>query len=439
MSEWRPHPKQVQALKSKCFEVLYGGARGGGKTDAGIMWLTYPYRKPYYRALVVRQNATDLNDWIDRARGEYRHLGAKLTGASPVFEFPSGAKIYTGHLKDENAYTKYQGHEYHRMLIEELTQISTKRRYEMLISSCRSTCDIQPRIFATANPGGQGHTWVKKRFVDPALPGTEFTAMETGRKRVFISATIDDNPTLIEKDPDYVKFLDGLPDDLRNAWRLGSWDLQKVKGAIYQDEIEKARKDHRIGFVETYKDRGVTAFFDLGMSDDQALLIAQRGEGRAVNIIDSDFDTYKSWDWWEALLTERGYKYDEIVLPHDGTKKNPQTLMSFKKHFEKAGFKVRVLTRTKDPWGDIVATRAFFQRLYINEMKTEHFLDCIANYRREFDENNEVFKNVAKHDWTSHFADSLRYLATGWRDKQPEIPRNLELRVKNFYNDQFLP
>lgn len=222
--DWKPFPKQEIALKTKVFELLYGGARGPGKTDAGIVWMLKCVDNSRFRGLVIRLNATDLSDWLSRARVMYKKMGGLVVGNE--IRFPSGAVIITGHLKDEAAYEKYQGHEYQRVLIEELTQIPSEERYLKLIASCRSTIEgIDPRVFATANPGGRGHSWVKKRFVDPATPGTKFKDSKSGRDRIFISATIKDNPILIEKDPDYVNFLKSLPDQLRDAWYYGKWDV----------------------------------------------------------------------------------------------------------------------------------------------------------------------------------------------------------------------
>lgn len=231
MKIWKPNPgPQEEVLRRSAeFEILYGGARGGGKTDAGQVWLTDYVDDPRYRALVIRKNADDLSDWVDRATRMYSGLKVSMAYRPPILTFPSGAVIRTGHLKDEQAYTKYQGHEYHRMLIEELTQISSEKRYLQLISSCRSTVpELKPQVFLTTNPGGIGHSWVKQRFVDPAPPGVPFTDPETGRKRIFIPADIEDNPFLMENDPSYVGFLDGLKsvdEQLYKAWRLGSWDV----------------------------------------------------------------------------------------------------------------------------------------------------------------------------------------------------------------------
>lgn len=225
--EWRPHAgPQEFALRTAAYEILYGGARGGGKSDAGMVWLLKCIDNPRYRALVIRRNAEDLKDWLDRARIMYAQYKPEITGKPGEIAFPSGAKIILGHLKDENAYEKYLGHEYQRMLVEELTLIPEELSYLKLISSCRSTVEgIDARIFCTTNPGGSGHGWVKKRFVDPAPYMTKFHDSLSGRSRIYIPAKVTDNPTLMALDPNYKPFLDGLPEQLRRAWRDGDWDV----------------------------------------------------------------------------------------------------------------------------------------------------------------------------------------------------------------------
>jgi len=225
---WKPHPRQEEALRRIEYEVLYGGARGGGKTDAGLVWLTDHINNSRYRALVIRKNADDLSDWVDRAGRMWSLLGAKIAYRPAVITFPSGATIRTGHLKDDQAYTKYQGHEYQRILIEELNQIPEEKRYLQLLASCRSTvAGINAQVFCTTNPGGVGHGWVKRRFVDAVPPNTVFIDPTSGRSRIYIPARVDDNPTLVTADPGYVRFLDALKDsdvELWKAWRLGDWN-----------------------------------------------------------------------------------------------------------------------------------------------------------------------------------------------------------------------
>ena len=205
-AKFRLYPKQEFALKRPEHEILYGGSRGGAKTIGGIAWMAAARDISMYRGLVIRKNADDLKDWIDRATIIYRPYGARKVGTPPEFRWQSGARIRTGHLKDEDSYEKYMGHEYQRMLIEELTQIPTEVRYLSLISSCRSTVEGLPaQVFITTNPGGPGHQWVKSRFVE-CCPANQTYFDEQGRSRIFIPATIDDNPVLMERDPSYVDF-----------------------------------------------------------------------------------------------------------------------------------------------------------------------------------------------------------------------------------------
>lgn len=220
------------------------GARGPGKTECGIVWLLGDelelgelyINHPRYRALVLRKNAKDLSDWLDRATYMYSSLGAKtIRGTSPEIRFPSGAVFRTGHLKDKSSYEQYQGHEYPRILIEELTQIPEEKYYVQILGSCRSTiAELRPQVFCTTNPGGVGHYWVKERFVDSSTPGIPYTYELTvndvkhSRSRVFIPALIEDNPTLLEKDPEYVLYLESIKEtdpDLYEAWRFGSWNV----------------------------------------------------------------------------------------------------------------------------------------------------------------------------------------------------------------------
>lgn len=227
--DWKPHPgPQTEALTRQEFELLYGGARGGGKTEAGMAWMVSPniINHPQYKGLVVRRNADDLSDWIARSRLFYRSLRPNFAGNPPIIRFPSGAYIKTGHLKDQNAYQKYLGHEYQRILIEELTLIPDEDSYEKLISSCRSSvAELKPQVFATTNPGGQGHGWVKARWVDLCRL-KPYTDPESGMTRIFIPSTLDDNPALMKNDPLYVRRIEAIKNHkLKMAWRWGSWDI----------------------------------------------------------------------------------------------------------------------------------------------------------------------------------------------------------------------
>ncbi len=239
MAEWKAQPgPQTLALQipDSVNEILYGGQRGGGKTDTGMVWMQEPIEVPRYRGLVIRKHASDLRDWVDRAMRMYQGLGVKQAYRPWELSFPSGAKIYTGHLKDDLSYTQWMGQEFQRMLIEELTQIPDEKRYSQLRASNRSTIPgLRAQTFATTNPGGVGHAWVRKRFVDPA-PYYQIFYDRLGLRRVYIPAGIDNNPALTKNDPDYVKQLESLKEvdyDLWKAWRLGDWSI--VAGQAFRE------------------------------------------------------------------------------------------------------------------------------------------------------------------------------------------------------------
>lgn len=242
---WKPQKKQAIALARTENEILFGGARGGGKTDTGIVFPLYNIHHPKFRGLVVRKNAVDLSDWIDRAKSMYKNVGGIYVNG--YFEFPSGAKIRTGHLDGSDAYQKYQGHEYQNILIEEITHIAKEDDYEKLITSCRSTIDgIRSQVFATTNPDGPGNKWVKNRWNIPNRPGEDPIVSKKGTKTlVFIPSRIEDNTVLMEKDPEYINQLNSISDDdLRRAWLEGSWEGFNTKGAYYSKELEQARTNY---------------------------------------------------------------------------------------------------------------------------------------------------------------------------------------------------
>lgn len=229
---WQPHPgAQTYALQRDEFEVLYGGARGGGKTDAGLARILRDIDNPAYRVLVIRKNSIDLDEWLDRAKRMYAGTGAKFVGTPTRIIFPSGAQVTCGHLKDKNAYEKYQGKEFQLIVIEELTQIPEEKFYEQLIQSCRSSKPgLTPHVFMTTNPGGVGHGWVKKRFIAELIPNQTYWYSPEGSDKylsqIFVPARLQDNPSLMQNDPMYLTRLQAIKDDkLRRAWLDGDWDV----------------------------------------------------------------------------------------------------------------------------------------------------------------------------------------------------------------------
>ena len=212
-------------------EILLGGLRGPGKTAALIAWMAEPVHIAEYVGIFLRFSQTDLEETIDKATKIYRQMGGRQRGRPVYWEFDSGAKIYTGHLKDAKSYESYRGHEYHRIGIEEATQIESKDSYALLFGSNRSTVPgLHPKICLTSNPDGPGNGWIKKHFINvygkngKIQPNQPFKDELTGRIRVFIPGKKDENKTLLKIDPDYYKRLMILKPHLQKAWIEGDWD-----------------------------------------------------------------------------------------------------------------------------------------------------------------------------------------------------------------------
>jgi len=439
-NDWIPHAKQKTALERSEFEILFGGARGGGKTDAGQAWLLYDKDNPLYKALVIRRNADDLSDWIARARVMYTRCGGIVSGNPPIIKFPSGAFIKTGHLKDENAYEKYQGHEYQKMLIEELTQIPREIHYLKLISSCRSTVEeIRPQVFATTNPGNAGHKWVRSRFVDVGPPETTFLDPITGRSRIFIPAKVDDNPSLMEKDPDYVHFLDGLPDGLREAWRDGSWDDIEVEGAYYVKQLTQVRSENRISTGLYDPALKVNTAWDLGIGDATSIWFFQQ-HGFEVRLIEYYETQGEGLPFYAKLLQDKPYIYGYHLAPHDIEVRELGSGLTRLEVARKLGIPFTVVPKLPIEEG-IDTVRRMFNKCYFDKDKCEDGINALSQYRKEFDEKKNEFKNKPLHDWSSHAADAFRYLALGRKEKHtrsfdhikdPEIE---EMEAIRRYND----
>jgi hypothetical protein len=256
---FRPHPgPQTEVLLAQEDEILFGGARGGGKTQAGIIWLVTgnpcapkPYRypadvsyvnHPNYRALVLRRNYNDMGDWIDKAKRIFQAMGAEFKERPlTFFEFPTGAKIVISHLDDRDTYEKYLGQEFHRLLLEEATLIPDLKSYKMVRSCLRSVYpELRTQALLTANPGNAGMAWVRDRFVKIKVPGggilppkTRFTDPVTGQTRIFIPSRLKDNPTLMQNDPGYINTLMDLPEAERRAMLDGDWDA--LSGLMFSE------------------------------------------------------------------------------------------------------------------------------------------------------------------------------------------------------------
>lgn len=246
------HAKQTAAFESQATEILYGGAAGGGKSHlfrvAAIAWCaSIPGLQVYlFRRLFddLYKNHMEGPTGFPAMLAPWLNAGlVKLNLSKNFIEFWNGAKIHLCHCQHEKDVLKYQGAEIHVLMMDELTHFSAPiyrfLRGRLRLGGLSVPAEFRgrfPRILCGSNPGGPGHNWVRAAFVNAAPPMATHAApkAEGGLIRQFIPARLDDNPTLLENDPDYADRLEGLGNDaLVRAMRDGDWNI--VAGGALDD------------------------------------------------------------------------------------------------------------------------------------------------------------------------------------------------------------
>lgn len=218
--------KQKAFMDAKEGEVLFGGAAGGGKSYGQIIdAMLYAIRHKGSKQLILRRSFPELEKSIIRVSLElYPKTICTYNGQKHMMRFKNGSLIDYGYIGTENDVIQYQSAEYDTIRFDELTHF-TEYMYIYMLSRLRGANDFPKQIKSSTNPGSVGHAWVKERFIDPAPPGVVIQT-KTGTKR-FIPSKVTDNRFLVEKDPDYVKRLQNLPESERKALLEGSWDIME--------------------------------------------------------------------------------------------------------------------------------------------------------------------------------------------------------------------
>ena len=197
--------------------IGYGGARGGGKTwSVRMKAMLLASRYAGIKILIVRRSFQELRDnHILPLQIELRDI-ARWKEQEKRFIFPNGSYIRFGYCSAERDVLQYQGQEFDIIFIDEATQL-TEFQFQTFKGCLRGANDFPKRMYLTCNPGGVGHAWVKRLFVDRQYRGDE-----RADDYEFIQAKVTDNPVLMEKDPEYIHMLESLPYELREACGTGT-------------------------------------------------------------------------------------------------------------------------------------------------------------------------------------------------------------------------
>ena len=221
----RPTPHQEAFLRLQCLEALYGGAAGGGKSDAQLMAALQYVDVPGYSAIIFRRTYQDLalaDGLIPRSHEWLTGKDARYAADTHTWHFPSGATVAFGYMDGPNDHYRYQGSAYQFIGWEELTQFE-EYKYLFMFSRMRALegSSVPLRVRSTSNPGGIGHRWVKRRFIDTATKETD---------AVYVPAKLSDNPHLRA---DYAVSLSYLDSVTRARYLNGDWSVIENDVFVY--------------------------------------------------------------------------------------------------------------------------------------------------------------------------------------------------------------
>ena len=243
---WEPQAgPQTALLACPIFEIFFGGARGGGKTD-GMLGEWVSHQDQYGSAaigLMVRRELTQLIETIERSKQLYNQLGAKFHEQEKLWRFPNGSRLRFAYLERDSDADAYQGHSYTRVYVEEIGTFPSPSPILKLMATLRSGSGVPCGFRATGNPGGPGHQWVRARYIDPAPLGWKtlttsyvnpWTKETVTRDKIYIPSKLQDNRYL---GSEYVANLQMVGNaQLVRAWLEGDWSV--IEGAFFPEFSE---------------------------------------------------------------------------------------------------------------------------------------------------------------------------------------------------------
>ena len=231
-----PSERQKLFLSAKQKYVAFGGARGGGKSWAvRVKAVLLCLKHPGIKVMIIRKTYPELQEnhilplcaMLNCNAPRREDKIASYNDAKKHIVFPNGSRILFRYCDDEKDAQRFQGTEVDVLFVDEATQQSEDKML-MLRACVRGVNDFPKRIYYTCNPGGEGHGWMKRLFID-----RRFQENERAEEYVFIQSRVTDNRALMESDPDYIRQLEALPPKLRAAWLDGDWDI--FEGQFFEE------------------------------------------------------------------------------------------------------------------------------------------------------------------------------------------------------------
>jgi len=378
-----PNDRQKQFLEADNKNIAFGGARGGGKSwsvrvKAALLCLNYAGIK----VMIIRKTYPELQENHIVPMCEMLHCYdenkknriARYNDSRKHITFPNRSRILFRYCDNEKDAERFQGTEVDVLFIDEATQQS-EMKFKKLSACVRGVNAFPKRIYLTCNPGGEGHAWVKRLFIDKKYENNERPEDYT-----FIQSLVTDNKALMESNPDYIKQLEALPPKLRDAWLYGDWN-------VYEGQFFEEFKDD----PDHYEDRQFTHVikpFDIP-------------DGwKIYRSFDWGYNKPFSCGWWAVDYEGVAYRILELYgctkTANEGVKWTPPQVFAeiHKIETEHRWLKGKKIQGIADPaiWdaetGESIADTAAKHQVYFTQGDNKRLAGWMqVHYRMAFDEN----------------------------------------------------
>jgi hypothetical protein len=296
-------------------DVFYGGARGGGKSAGLLMdFAGHAHRYgPKARGILFRRSYPEFEELERQARDFYGVLGWKWTAQGKTWEAPNGATLRLRYLERDADADNYQGHSYTWAGVDEAGSFPTPTPIDKIRACLNRIQGVAGVLRLTGNPGGVGHQWLKRRYVDPCPDGGEPFTSEVGKLAVYIPSGIDDNPSLGEDYETDIKASTYGNDALWKAWRYGDWNA--VAGAAFAEW----RAEHHIMRARSDLVKGDKAYIAMDWGYKKGAAILAFGSPNRLEIAESvALERITAREAGALLATKwRGYRPEFVVYSPD--------------------------------------------------------------------------------------------------------------------------